>query len=87
LACYVLYIHAYINQRLRIQIDPSSYLTTLEEAEIELIPGKRSDTRIKPLPLTSGHSRYITAVSLYPFVTVPLLGRYVTAVSFLKPPF
>jgi hypothetical protein len=36
-------------------------ITTLEEAEI--IPGKHSDTRTKPLPLTSGHGRYITATS------------------------
>jgi hypothetical protein len=34
-------------------------LTALEEAEI--IPGKISDTRIKPLTLTNGHGRYITA--------------------------
>jgi hypothetical protein len=26
----------------------------------EIIPGKHSDTRIKPLPLTNGHGRYIT---------------------------
>jgi hypothetical protein len=38
------------------------YLTALEEAEI--IPGKHSDTRIKPLPSTNGqrprplHDRY-----------------------------
>jgi hypothetical protein len=36
------------------------YLTALEEAEI--IPGKDSDTRIKPLTLTltNGHGRYMT---------------------------
>jgi hypothetical protein len=33
-------------------------ITALEEAEIML--GKRSDTRIKSLPLTNGHGRYIT---------------------------
>jgi hypothetical protein len=26
----------------------------------EIIPGKHSKTRIKPLPLTIGHGRYIT---------------------------
>jgi hypothetical protein len=31
----------------------------LEEAVV--IPGKHSDTRIKPLPLTNGHGRYINA--------------------------
>jgi hypothetical protein len=25
-----------------------------------MIPGKHSDTRIKPLPLTNGHGHYIT---------------------------
>ena len=34
------------------------HLTALEEAEI--IPGKDSDTRIKPLALTNGHGRYMT---------------------------
>jgi hypothetical protein len=34
------------------------HLTALEEAEI--IPGKHSDTRIKPLALTNDHGRYIT---------------------------
>ena len=34
------------------------YLTALEEAEI--IPGKHSDTRIKPQALANGHGRYIT---------------------------
>jgi hypothetical protein len=37
------------------------YLTALEEAEI--IPGKDSDTRIKPLALTNGHGRYITFIN------------------------
>ena len=36
----------------------SAQLTALEEAEI--IPGKDSDTRIKPLALTNGHGRYMT---------------------------
>ena len=42
----------------RFILDPFMYLTALEEAEI--IPGKDSDTRIKPLALTNGHGRYIT---------------------------
>ena len=33
------------------------YVSALEEAEI--IPGKNSDTRIKPLALTNGHGRYM----------------------------
>jgi hypothetical protein len=34
------------------------HLTALEEAEI--IPGKDSDTRTRPLTLTNDHGRYIT---------------------------
>ena len=41
----------------RIGLDPFMYLTALEEAEI--IPGKDSDTRIKPLALTNDHGRYM----------------------------
>jgi hypothetical protein len=37
---------------------PALNCLTIEEAEI--IPGKHSDTRIKPLPLTDGHGRYMT---------------------------
>jgi hypothetical protein len=29
------------------------------ELRSEIIPGENSDTRIKPLPLTNGHGRYI----------------------------
>ena len=40
----------------------------IEEAEI--IPGKHSDTRIKPLPLTNGHGRYITVTPERTLVSV-----------------
>ena len=36
----------------------------------EIIPGKNSDTRIKPLPLTNGHGRYITVTSERTLVSV-----------------
>ena len=48
--------------------DPFEHLTALEEAEI--IPGKDSDTRIKPLALANGHGRYMTVTperELFPF--------------------
>jgi hypothetical protein len=48
--------HAY--QWLRIGMDSFVHLTALGEAEI--IPGKYSNTRIKPLALTNGHGRYMT---------------------------
>jgi hypothetical protein len=38
-------------------LGPFVHLTALEEAEI--IPGKHSNTRIKPLTLTNSHGRYI----------------------------
>jgi hypothetical protein len=44
------------------------YLTALEEAEI--IPGKDSDTRIKPLALTNGHGRYMTVTPERTLVSV-----------------
>ena len=47
-----------IYQLPRFILDPPVHLTALEEAEI--IPGKDSDTRIKPLALTNGHGRYMT---------------------------
>ena len=74
-------------------------LTALEEAEI--IPGKHSDTRIKPLTLTNGHGRYMTvtperalaSVGGFPLDIQPFIfwsfhfrnGR-VTAVLEVKPP-
>jgi hypothetical protein len=36
-------------------------LNALEEAEV--IPGKHSDTRTKPLVLTNGHGRHITVTT------------------------
>jgi hypothetical protein len=75
------------------------YLTALEEAEI--IPGKDSDTRIKPSALTNGHGRYMTVtpertlvsvgecpLNIYPLNFCPfhLRNGRVTAVSLLKPP-
>jgi hypothetical protein len=35
-----------------------------------IIPGKNPDTRIKPLPLTNGHGRYITVTSERTLVSV-----------------
>jgi hypothetical protein len=56
------------------------HLTALEEAEI--IPGKDSDTRIKPLALTNGHGRYMTVTPERTLASVKCLS-----VSLLKPPF
>jgi hypothetical protein len=39
-------------------LEPFVQFTALEGAEI--IPGKHSDTRIKPLALANDHGRYIT---------------------------
>ena len=64
-----------------------------------MIPGKHSDTRIKPLPLTSGHGRCTTVArtgtcvrwrmavthNRYKFVTVSLPERFRNG-SLLKMP-
>jgi hypothetical protein len=55
--------------------------STLEEAEIEVIPVKDPHTRIKPLALTNshGHGRYITVTPERILVSVgecPLAIRY-----------
>ena len=55
-------------QWVRIGLDPFVTLTALEEAEI--IPGKHSDTRIKPLTLTNGHGRYMTVTPERTLVSV-----------------
>ena len=50
-----------ICQWLRSEINPFIYLVNLKEAtRAEIIPGKHSDTRIKPLASSNGHGRYIT---------------------------
>jgi hypothetical protein len=48
--------------------DPFAHLTALEEAEV--IPGKHSDTRTKPLALAKGHGRYIAAAPKRTFFSV-----------------
>jgi hypothetical protein len=57
-----------IHQWLRFGFGPSEHLTALEEAEV--IPGKHSDTRIKPLTLTNDHGRYITVTPERALVSV-----------------
>ena len=66
-----------------------------------IIPGNRSNTRIKPLPLTNGHGRHTTvapertlfSVGEWPLHTTVInlkqfhfRNGYVTAVSLLTPP-
>ena len=51
------------------------HLTALEEAEV--IPGKHSDTRIKPLALTNGHGRYITVTPERPLASVGECPLYI----------
>jgi hypothetical protein len=51
----------YIHQWVRFISDPFVTYSALEEAEI--IPGKHSDARIKPLALTNGHGRYMTVIT------------------------
>jgi hypothetical protein len=58
--------------------------TALEEAEI--IPGKHSDTRIKPLTLTNGHGRYITVTPERTLKSVGGMSVKYVAVKFLAAP-
>ena len=65
---------------------PTKFMFIVHRTEIK--PGKHSDIRIKPLPMTNnGHDRYITA---HPNRHLCLLdnGRYknLVTVSILKPP-
>jgi hypothetical protein len=52
----------------RLSLYPFPHLTALGEAEV--IPGKDSDTRIKPLDLTNGHGRYMTVTPERTLVSV-----------------
>ena len=45
------------------------------------MPGKHSDTRIKPLPLTNGHSRYITAIPERALVSVGEWPLHMTVIN------
>jgi hypothetical protein len=51
---------------------------------IEIIPGKNSYTRIKPLPLTNGHGRYTTVTPERTLAFVgewPLFYIYITVIN------
>jgi hypothetical protein len=68
---------------------PFVHSTALEGAEI--IPGKHSDTRIKPLAFTNGHGRYITvtperALSSVGGISVKYIAVKFLAVSLPKTP-
>ena len=57
-------------QWLRSKIDPFPCLTHSDPEGTETMPGKHSDTRIKPLPLDNGHGRYITVTPERALVSV-----------------
>jgi hypothetical protein len=48
----------------------------------EIIPGKHSDTRIKPLPLTNGNGRYITVT---PERTLVSVGEWPLNITVITP--
>jgi hypothetical protein len=52
----------------KIQVTPSG--ASGPGSGTEIIPGKLSDTRIKPLPLTNGHGRYMTVTPEQTLVSV-----------------
>jgi hypothetical protein len=47
----------------------------------EIIPGKHSDTRIKPLPFTDGHGRYITVTPEQALVSVGEWPLHITVIN------
>jgi hypothetical protein len=51
----------------------------IEEAEI--IPGKDSDTRIKPWPLTNSHGRHMTVT---PERTVVSVGKWLLHIAVIN---
>jgi hypothetical protein len=64
----------YVRQRRSFKSPPSG--AKCPGSGTEIIPGKHSHTRIKPLPLTNGHGRYITVTPGRKLVSVgewPLL--------------
>jgi hypothetical protein len=70
-------------------LDPFVTYSALEEAEI--IPGKHSNTRIKPLDLTNGHGHYIAVTPERALASVGGMPVKYIAVKFLgvslpKPP-
>ena len=74
-------------------LDPS--LASDLRRRTETTPGKHSDARIKPLPLTNGHGRYITAAPERALVLVSYIrwgmavtcGRYKFATGSLPKRF
>ena len=67
-------------QWLRFIFDPFIQYSALEEAEI--IPGKDSDTRIKPLTLTNGHGRYMTVTPERTLESVGEWPLHITVIIF-----
>jgi hypothetical protein len=69
---YIYYIYIWpllcIHQWPSFKVNPS--YTKFPGSGTEIIPGKHSDTRIKPLPLTNGHGRYMAVTPERTLVSV-----------------
>jgi hypothetical protein len=74
-----IYIHTYIYQSLSFKVNPS--YAKCPGSGTEIIPGKHSDTRIKPLPLTNGHGRYITVTPERKLVSVGEWPLHITVIN------
>jgi hypothetical protein len=61
------------------KVDPSS--AKCPGSGTEIIPGKHSDTRIKPLPLTNGHGRYTTVTTEQTRVSVGEWPLHITVIN------
>ena len=78
-----IYIHIYYTSvaYCRLDFDPFIHLTIKALKEAEIIPGKHSDTRIKPLPLTNGHGRYIIVTPWRVPVSIGEWPLHITAIN------
>jgi hypothetical protein len=54
----------------------------IEAEETEIIPGKISDARIKPLALTNGHGRHATVTNKRARVSVRERPLHITVIDF-----
>jgi hypothetical protein len=69
-----------MHQRRSFKLDPSR--AKCPGSGTEVIPGEHPDTRIKPLPLTNGHGRYMTVTPERTLVSVGEWPLHTTVIIF-----
>jgi hypothetical protein len=81
--CNIMHVDIYniiAHRRLSFKFDPSC--AKCPGSGTEIIPGKHFDTRIKPLPLTNGHGRYITVAPERTLVSVGECPLHIAVINF-----